>query len=246
MTWSSLPSELAAFADELAKRPETESASRDIRRTHALFKSSWKSRRELVSDRDGIQIPPPRAQSLHPRNCHPVESVLHFDFAISDEEPSFCPRSAQFQVVTRGLLDVRGQGRSIELEDHWRIDTDKHAGQGVPKEPHPLFHFQRGGHALDDFADGPGFVPGPSLPASGSAWTGLLQAPGPRMFTPPMCPLLMIDFAISQHDGTVWRRLRAQVGYLRMIEKAQDRLWVPFLASLSDAGHRRRWFGGLI
>jgi hypothetical protein len=61
-----------------------------------------------------------------------------------------------------------------------------------------------------------------------------------------MCPILAIDFAISQHDGGVWRRLRAVPEYLGIVEKAQLRLWTPFFDALTSRQGRRRWIGPLI
>jgi hypothetical protein len=71
----------------------------------------------------------------------------------------------------------------------------------------------------------------------------LLQSPGPRIPLLPMCPILAIDFAIGQHDGLVWRRLRGVPEYLRIVQNAQMRLWAPFFDALSSPDTRRRWVG---
>jgi hypothetical protein len=112
-----------------------------------------------------------------------------------------------------GYLDAGGA--LFDLQDHWRLDTDMYApcrrvvadGNGNPsKEPHPLFHFQRGGHAQDAFAAAD-FLPANPCSILG-VWKGLMQSPGPRIPIVPLDPILAIDFCLSQNDGLVWRRLR--------------------------------------
>jgi len=61
-----------------------------------------------------------------------------------------------------------------------------------------------------------------------------------------MCPILAIDFAISQHNGLVWRRLRALPEYQRIVQNAQIRLWTPFYDALASFQTRRRWIGPLL
>jgi hypothetical protein len=155
------------------------------------------------------------------------------------------PARAEFQVRVTGAASFRHC--IVELEDHWRVDTHAFPEEPPPREPHPFIHFQRGGHAQDAFSGKPNFVPGHDLPAKqDDLWRSLLQSPSPRIPFPPLCPLLAIDFAIGQHDGTVWQQLRARPEYLTVIQSAQARLWDPFFSALAEPTVRRRWIGPLL
>jgi len=246
MAWRRLPAELSELADQLSKESSTEQTAEFLYTYRLKFESDWRTNKSLKSEADGAPIPPPRNQGLHPNGCNVSGAYIHFEFhlgEIAEDNENVFPRQADSQVRVVGSLDL--PGALVELEDHWRVDI--YAGAGEPKEPHPHFHFQRGGHAQDGFAALNGFVPGAALPPRGSqSWRGLLQSPGPRIPFPPMCPILAIDFAIGQHDGLVWRRLRALPEYLRVVRNAQMRLWTPFFDALASAEIRQRWIGPLL
>jgi hypothetical protein len=248
MVWDRLPAELAAFAEQLGKDGSTERTADFIRTYRAKFDYDWRAGRTLRSEVNGAPIPPPRNQGLHPTGCGVSEAYIQFEFHLGDiaeDAGNVFSQRADFQVRVLGTLDLPGS--IVELEDHWRVDTHLYAGAGEPKEPHPHFHFQRGGHAQDSFAALDGFVPGKALPSrEAESWRGLLQSPGPRIPLPPMCPILAIDFAIGQHNGLVWRRLRAIPEYQRVVQNAQIRLWTPFFDALSCSEMRRRWIGPLL
>lgn len=243
MPWSDFPHELSRFSDALSSQEETETTANDLRRDQGKFQASWARQMRVATGDLPIRIPPPRDQALHPRLCQAGEAWVKFEF---DLHPlvSGCPSIADMQVRVTGFLDI--PNGLVEVEDHWRVDTDRYA-ESAPREPHPLFHFQRGGHAQDHFSADPLFVPGQALPiSSGGLWRGLMQSPSPRLAIPPMCPILMIDFAIAQHNGLIWQRLRSQSEYARVVAFAQERLWVPFFDSLSRREMRRKWFGSLV
>lgn len=260
MSWNQLPAELNFLADELNKERETELTAQALKDLHKVFRHDWQTSSHIETPSGGVPIPPPRDQALHPVGCEISEAFVYFQFHLGDEKLQF-PSRADFQVRVLGYLNLPNS--LVELEDHWRVDTDIFARPKAkeseklkgpdenkpkpPKEPHPLFHFQRGGHAQNNFAQKLGFVPGQDLPGRpAEVWRGLLQSPGPRVPIPPMCPVLAIDFAIGQHDGRVWRRLRNKPEYLNIIRKAQARLWEPFFQALSDAKSRRELIGPLV
>lgn len=248
MSWDSLPHQLRGFADELANQTETVGTASALRSFSAKFLSGWRDNGRIEAI--DIPIPVPRNQQLHPVGSWPVQAFLSFTFELGDCDPGF-PDRAEFQVRVESLYAI--PNRAVHLEDHWRIDTDTFSnprsarppGWKPSKEPHPYYHYQRGGHAQTNFASQPFFVPGPSLPPT-QDWKGLAQAPGPRVAVPPMCPLLAIDYAIAEHDGLIWRRLRGRAAYAAYIRQAQERLWVPFFEALRDQAQRRFWFGPLI
>lgn len=239
-----LPGALEQLAEALRREPATEKTSDSIFANLGRFKSDWA--RGLKLRGDGIVLPVPRNQGLHPVGCELHSAWLDFQFEWRDGE--ILPWRAEYQVRVAGLLAA--DEALFELEDHWRLDTDmyapsrraaEHAAQNPSKEPHPLFHFQRGGHAQDVFAS-TDFLPGTPCTIQGS-WRGLLQSPGPRVPVLPLDPILAIDFCLSQNDGKVWRRLQNVPEYLTIIEEAQGRLWKPFFEALKDPVFRRTWFG---
>lgn len=244
-----MPAELSAFAEILRKREETVRTADYLYTAQSKFRYDWHVHRNLKSDGNGAPVPPPRNQGLHPPRCKISDAFVQFHFELGNDLRDgigVFPGQAEFQVRVTGCLEL--DGAIVELEDHWRVDTDLYlSSETRPKEPHPFFHFQRGGHAQDAFAGLDGFVPGPALPArSQDFWRGLLQSPGPRIPALPMCPVLAIDFAIGQHDGLIWRKLRDMPEYLKLIQDAQARLWTPFFEGLSNIAWRRKWMGPLL
>lgn len=248
MTWDSLPAQLRGFADELARQPETADTANALMGFHSKFVDQW-SKGRAISARD-LPIPVPRDQGLHPVGCKPIQAFLSFAFELGDCEPGF-PDLAVFQVRVESLYGI--PSATIDLQDHWRVDTDTFAnprrirpeGATQPKEPHPYYHFQRGGHAQDQFANQPFFVPGQNLPGK-EGWKALGQGPSPRIAMLPMCPILAIDFSIAEHNGLIWRRLRDVPEYANFVRHAQERLWAPFFDALNDQKQRRLWLGAIL
>ncbi|SOC22106.1 hypothetical protein [Rhodobacter maris] len=239
-----LPDELESLADAMRREPSTEETASWIYTNLGRFRTDWKNGQQLCGN--GLVLPTPRNQGLHPVGCELHFASLDFQYEWRDGE--VMPWRAEYQVRVEGLLDAGGA--LFELQDHWRIDTDmyapsrrgaENAAQNPSKEPHPLFHFQRGGHAQDAFASR-NFLPGTPCAIQGE-WRGLLQSPGPRVPVLPLDPILAIDFCLSQNDGTVWRRLQNFPEYLTIIQEAQRRLWEPFFEALQDPVFRRTWFG---
>ena len=154
------------------------------------------------------------------------------------------PQSPGTRLQISGLHDSWAPGQidvgKVALEDHWRIDTQAQRDPNKPpREAHPLFHYQRGGHAQDRFAGEPGFVPGPTLQATQDELRGLMQYPGPRVAVPPVCPTSALDLVISQHDGPLWRRLMGVPEYANVVERCQDRIWQLYVIALADTRRRR-------
>src|SRR5688572_5388853 len=114
-----------------------------------------------------VALPLPREKKLQPRGCELQNAYLSFAFRCCEGE--LFPTLAEYQVRVEGYL-ITGDA-VIELQDHWRLDTDIYAQDPTgglhmrapqeSKEPHPFYHFQRGGHDQDEFAGMPNFYPGP-------------------------------------------------------------------------------------
>jgi hypothetical protein len=256
MSWDDLPDELERLARSLGQHRETADTSGFIYTQLGRFRGEWHGARSLSAVKS--PLPLPRDQGLHPAGCILEAAFLSFHYTHTDE--SAFPERADFQVQIEGILYA--DNSITRLQDHWRVDTDQYAEQvttsgiagqagasansGSHRESHPLFHFQRGGHAQDAFASLPGFLPSKSAAISGDDWKALLQCPGPRLPALPMDPTLAIDFCIAQNDGVVWRHLRETPEYSELIEGSQARLWKPFFSGLASREFRRRWLGSIL
>ena len=237
--WTEVPGQLGRFAAVLRRQSETRATADHLLSQAGKFEADWKASRTITAL--GIPLPLPRDQGVHPVGSEMQACYLNVRFKAACDSDD--PVQADFQVKLEGLL-IAGNGL-IELEDHWRIDTDIHADDGEGREPHPSFHFQRGGRAQDAFAGAQGFIPGAQTDLGAGDWKGLMQYPGPRIASLPFDPILALDFCISQNDGPLWRRLRDTPEYFTVVEEVQERLWRPFCESLSSRAGRRQWLGAL-
>lgn len=241
-----LPDELQRLSAALRREPAVSETANSIDTNLGRMRNQWITRLEMRGD--ALALPVPRNQGLHPVGCELQAAFLDFQFVWKEDDQ--VPWRAEYQVRVEGSLDA---GSAVfELQDHWRLDTDMYApsrrmpGQALSpsKEPHPLFHFQRGGRAQDAFASAD-FLPGTPCVIEGY-WRGLMQSPGPRIPMLPLDPILAIDFCISQSDGLIWRKLRNSPEYLSVVEDAQARLWQPFFQNLQEPSFRRSWLGPLL
>lgn len=243
MTWDAYFEDLQDLAEALSLCEPTERTANSLRRINGHIRSNWIVNKKASTGNVGIEIPPPRVKAIHPRLSQIRGAELRFNFELGENIGSTAmPRQADFQVKVDGYLEARNS--VVALEDHWRVDSHMFPEIEKTREPHPYFHFQRGGHAQELFADDVSYVPSENMPDNEAAsWKALMQSPSPRIATFPYCPILAIDFAISQHDGDVWRRLRSESSYRSVIERSQERLWTPFIAALSRPEIRRLWMG---
>ena len=159
MSWGELPGQLERFASTLRVEPGTKPTFEYMATQAGRFRASWKSQRTIEARR--VPIPLPRSQGLHPVGTELQSCFLNLRFVAPEgDRPALC----EFQVEVEGILEA---GNSlVELQDHWRIDCEfgssvaetsglRDSGNG--REPHPSYHFQRGGHAQDAFAAQDGF-----------------------------------------------------------------------------------------
>lgn len=195
-----------------------------------------------------LSVPPPRNQGVNPKGTRILESTLYFKFSNANHPQSISEIehiSCEIEVAVRGMLDVRGT--LIDLEDHWRIDTHpvtaykSDPNSKPPREAHPLFHFQRGGQRLDDFANDSGFVPGEAALGATVKLRGSFQHPSPRIPVLPVCPCLAVDMVLSQHQGPAWRRLSNDPDYRIPVESQRIAISNLYVKALLDKiGSRRR------
>lgn len=234
---SQIAHDLDALQEALRQEPDVERTADAIAAIAGSVAAAWRAGKHIVGD---IPVPLPRNQGIHPRTADVVDATMSFRFFIPNENVLIEHVFSEIQVCVRGLLDV--DGLIVDLEDHWRIDTQPKQS-GLPKEIHPLFHFQRGGFAQDAFANHTGFVPGPGLTGNTGDFRGLMQYPGPRIPIAPMCPTTAFDFVLSQHDGPLWRRLLSLPEYADVVGRCQDRLWRLYLDALNDLSRRKMLWG---
>jgi hypothetical protein len=202
-----------------------------------------------------LPIVPPASDHVRPTQTKIISATIHLVYECYEDIDKKTKmgddhldriRKAEFQVCIEGT--VAFGKRTVLVQDHWRMDT--HHYVGASSEPHPQFHFQRGGHAQDEFSAPNGFVPGECLVNVSPAGLGLralMQTSSPRIAAPPMDPISAIDFVISQHNGSTWRSLWAIPEYGILVRKAQDRLWQPYFTFLNDQTKRARllpFYGG--
>jgi hypothetical protein len=243
MAWDDFLDDMRYFADALDACESTEMTAGSLRRIYGHVENSWRGNQSANSGDAGIEIPPPRNKAMHPRLCKPENAALRFAFVLGEKfDERAMPVQADFQVRVEGYLEA--ENSVVHLEDHWRVDSHQFPNIEDAVEPHPYFHFQRGGHAQDAFSDHERFLPSEKLPDNDEAsWRGLMQSPSPRIPMAPHCPILAIDFAIGQHNGEIWRRLRNDTDYLSVVRRAQARLWTPFFDALIRPEFRTLWMG---
>jgi hypothetical protein len=248
MSYSELPGQMQRLERVLRRFPETKRAAEFIKSQRPTFEKQWAKDR-MVSARS-LPLPRPRAQGLHPVGCEISDCFLSFKFQLGTHDRPVKQADFQMRIVGNLITD----DSIIELEDHWRIDADveyvkkKGGRQSIKeaREPHPSFHFQRGGHAQDQFTEQDGFVPSAQTKLGEGAWKALMQYPGPRIPALPFDPILAIDFCMAQNDGPLWKRLRNYPEYFGLIKATQTQIWKPFVESLAAPAGRKAWLGPMV
>lgn len=129
--------------------------------------------------------------------------------------------------LTDLVLEIRIETESKQNICSWHFDRHIVDAKSMPpKEAHPLYHFQHGGHAMNDLAESLGKT---------------LLLPAPRLAFPPMDAVLAIDFILSNFAGNCWQKLRDETMYSKLLKEAQYKHWRPYikrLASWWDQGPR--------
>lgn len=247
--------DLERFAQVLNAIDATSELSNEL--TGAIGQIGGHAYHSLIDEANGrafrrIRLPelpivPPVANQLHPTGARITRATIRLVYDCYEQIDKKLKsgnddldrlRRADFQVCVCG--ELRFGSRLVELQDHWRIDTHIFEA-GSPTEPHPRFHYQRGGHAQDEFSGGEGFVPGACLSEFDSSTVslrGLMQTPAPRIAAPPMDPITAIDFVIAQHDGAIWRALRNMPEYDALVRKSQAKLWKPYFELVAKDPYR--------
>jgi hypothetical protein len=241
MARTSLPTRLTILAGAFNRESETKRTAEFLKAQANNYAKQWMEKREIIAR--NVPLPLPRGQALFPQGCEIDGCSINFAYRVAEDGDV---ETAEFQFELRGCL--YGDDAIVELQDHWRIDTivgDGGAEGDAPeaREPHPFFHFQRGGHAQNRFAEQDGFVPRAQTSLGQGDWKALMQYPGPRVPSLPFDPILALDYCIGQNDGPLWQRLHRFPEYRNLVKKCQEELWLPFFESLQQPDFRRRWLG---
>lgn len=117
------------------------------------------------------------------------------------------------------VFNIRVETANKESICTWHFDRHIHSAEGIdPKEAHPLYHFQHGGHAMKEIVGSLGKV---------------LLLPAPRIAFPPLDATLAVDFLLSNFAGSAWQELRNNHEYAKLLREAQERYWKPYIARLA-------------
>ncbi len=149
------------------------------------------------------------------------EAMLNFSVDIIGEyEPDDTKvvdpfKHLEFNIVIEGYS--RGKKKHImsyHLDRHIKPPKGKE-----DNEAHPIYHFQFGGHKLKPY----------SLTNFGSS----IIMDNPRVIHYPMDFIIGFDFVISNFTPALWKALKRENAYIRMMKNAQTRTIKPFISSLA-------------
>jgi hypothetical protein len=116
------------------------------------------------------------------------------------------------------------EGKSRSKKDHiLSYHLDRHIEGGNPSnEVHPIYHFQMGGRKLGVYN------------ADGKNFGNHLIIDNPRFMHYPMDFISGLDFVFSNFSPDLWRKLKRDPRYLKVLGNAQERTLKPFIASLAN------------
>lgn len=116
-----------------------------------------------------------------------------------------------------------GQNGS-SLQSAWHFDRHiidvKKDDRHITEDIHPLYHFQYGGARMTKIHARLGDT--------------LLLEP-PRLMHPPMDGILAIDFVLANYAGKIWKSLRSDAQYSRLVIPQFKKFWEPYFASVTES-----------
>jgi hypothetical protein len=137
----------------------------------------------------------------------------YFDFTKEFKDPF---KHLEFNIIV--------EGKSRKQKDHiLSYHLDRHIEGGNPSnEVHPIYHFQMGGRKLDGYY------------GNGKNFGNQLILDNPRFMHYPMDFISGLDFVLSNFSPTIWRQLKRDPGYNKILKSSQARTIKPFIASLAN------------
>lgn len=226
-----------------AKRELTDAVSHDLRVLAQILsgrnlspngyreieKSAYSLRRNragvdmLIVELAGIDLQIDSSLRFKPPSIE-LESRLFVDITFEQDLDVACCGDAlgsiSKNVVAFSLKAAKvGARTKREYISAWHFD--RHAyGQTETNACHPKYHWQFGGWGLKEISD---------------AIEGVLVTDAPRLFAPPMDPILAVDFLLSHFNGTEWNYVRKhEPRYNSVVRNSQARLWKPYFDAIKD------------
>lgn len=123
-------------------------------------------------------------------------------------------KSLEFNIVIEGLS--RGSKKHIFS---YHLDRDL-KGKNPSNEVHPSYHFHYGGRKLGNYTD--------------KNFGNSLILDMPRLMHYPMDFILGLDFVASNFTPNLWKILKRDPGYAKLIRQAQDRVMKPYFGALAQ------------
>ena len=149
-------------------------------------------------------------------------AILDFSINLNGE---YFDSSKEFKDPFKHLeFNIIVQGKSRKQKDHiLSYHLDRHIEGGNPSnEVHPIYHFQMGGKKLDGYN------------GLGKNFGNQLILDNPRFMHYPMDFISGLDFVLSNFSPTIWRQLKRDHTYNRILKSSQARTIKPFIASLAN------------
>lgn len=160
--------------------------------------------------------------------CYPL-GVCDSQVEISLEVSGNCRLDSEHHDPLNKLeseIIVTGKLANKELFCSWHFDRHiSDVNSNEPEAAHPRYHMHFGGRRMTK---------------SGADFGAALLLASPRLPHPPLDGILFIDFILSNFAENKWRHVRMQSQYLRLIRQSQERLWRPYVRSISN-GWTRPW-----
>jgi hypothetical protein len=136
----------------------------------------------------------------------------YFDFDKEIQDPF---KHLEFNIVIEG---TSRKGKEHILTYHF----DRHLeGENPSNEVHPLYHFQLGGRKLE------------AVKSKGKNFGNKLIIDSPRFMHYPMDFISGLDFVLSNFDPKLWRNLKKDPRYIKILRDSQKRTLKPFVATLA-------------
>ncbi|MEI8601593.1 hypothetical protein P4S55_11935 [Shewanella sp. PP-Sp27a-2] len=133
-------------------------------------------------------------------------------------------KECTFDMVVTGFCAFDS---NTEYKMAWHLDKDEEmSNEGRQKYTHPLYHFQYGGRNMDGLKTGDVMLMG-----------------APRLPHPPMDIFLSIHFILNNYfnkednDYSCLKLLFSDDDYIRILERAKERMWYPYFKGLSRTGN---------
>ncbi|TQD39690.1 hypothetical protein [Haloflavibacter putidus] len=150
------------------------------------------------------------------------EAVLEFSINLKGE---YFDYSKEFKDPFKHLeFNIIIEGKSRKQKDHiLSYHLDRHIQGGNPSnEVHPIYHFQMGGRKLGNYN------------GNGKNFGNQLILDNPRFMHYPMDFISGLDFVFSNFAPELWRKLKRDPIYLKVLGYAQERTLKPFIASFAN------------